>query len=430
MMDRGNGTILFRNVVLLDGSMERARAADISVEGGRIASVAEAGDLIATGDVFDGRGRTALIPGFANAHTHSAMTLLRGLGEESPLLEWLKERIWPIEARLTQEAVRWGTLQAIVEMAATGTTAFGDMYFFMDDVARAAAETGMRSGLCRGLVGIDEAKVAEGLALAETWDRFEDRCRVQIGPHAPYTVDPEGLKKLAALASERGLGIHLHWLETAWEVDHIRKELKREPLELLEETGLLDVPHLSLAHGVWIDEGDMKALARENVTVIHNPSSNMKLGSGIAPVTALVEAGVSVALGTDGAASNNRLDLWQEMRTAALLAKVARHDPTVLPARKILEMATVAGARSLGFDDVGLVRKGWQADFVLVDLDKPHYTGWDRENLVLFLVYAGASSDVIGTVVQGRWIWREGTFSFDDEKIRTEAKEWRRKLIG
>ena len=430
MIDRGTGTLLLRDVVLFDGSMREARRADVSVEAGRIRAIEEARSLVPSGEVFDGRGRTALIPGLVNAHSHSAMTLLRGLGEERPLLEWLRERIWPVEARLDGDIVGWGTLLAIVEMASTGTTAFGDMYFFMDDVARAAAASGMRCGLCRGLVDDDEVKLAEALALADDWHGHEGRFSVQIGPHAPYTVDPVNLKRLATLAKERNLGVHLHWLETAWERDYFRSELKREPMELLEETGLLDVVHLSLAHGVWIDEADFTALARENITVIHNPSSNMKLGSGIAPLSGLLEAGVHVALGTDGAASNNRLDLWQEMRTASLLAKVSRCDPTILTARQTLSMATVEGARSLGFDDVGLIRRDWQADFALVDLDRPHYTGWDEENLPLFLLYAGSSADVVGTLVQGRWLYGQGDFAFDDKEIRSEALRCRRALLG
>lgn len=430
MSDRDKGRLLLRNVIVLDGAMMKARTADVAVENGKIAAVEEAGELLAAGEVFDGKGKTALLPGFVNAHTHCAMTLLRGLGEERPLMEWLKERIWPAEACLDGETVRWGTLLAVLEMASTGTTCFGDMYFFMDDVARAASETGMRCGLCRGLIGDDEEKIREALALADDWDGFEGRFRVQIGPHAPYTVDPVALKKLASLASERRLGVHLHWLETEWERDYFRTELKREPLELLEETGLFDVPRLSLAHGVWIDESDFKALARDNVTVLHNPSSNMKLGSGIAPVAEMLAAGIHVALGTDGAASNNRLDLWQEMRTAALLAKVSRRDPTILTAQEVLRMATVESARTLGFDDVGLIRKEWQADFALVDLDRPHYTGWDRENLISFLVYAGSSADVVGTLVQGRWIQRGGHFSFDDGKIRAEALRCRKNLVS
>lgn len=430
MTDRGKGTLLLRNVVLLDGSMVKARAADVAVEAGRITAIEEAGNLLASGEIFDGRGRTALLPGFVNAHSHSAMTLLRGLGEESPLMEWLQDRIWPVEARLDGDAAYWGTMLAALEMTSTGTTTFGDMYFFMDDVARAAEVSGMRCGLCRGLIGGDEAKLTEALALADDWHGREGRFSVQIGPHAPYTVDPATLTKLAALAKERDLGIHLHWLETAWERDYFRTELKREPLELLEETGLLEAPRLLLAHGVWIDEADFGALARDNVTVVHNPSSNMKLGSGIAPVTALMGAGVHVALGTDGAASNNRLDLWQEMRSASFLAKVSLCDPTVLTARQTLSMATVEGARALGFDDVGLIRRGWQADFTLVDLDRPHYTGWDRENLPLFLLYAGSSADVVATLVQGKWLYREGGFSCDAERIRSEALRCRRSLLG
>lgn len=423
-------SLLLKNVVALDGFMSCARICDVLVEEGSIVSILPPGEGAAD-ETFDGKGKVAVIPGLVNTHTHAAMTLLRGLGEELPLQEWLKEKMWPVEARLDAEKVYWGTRSALLEMVAAGTTCFGDMYFFMDDVARAAHETGMRCGLSRGLIGDDMERLQENLDLADRWNGKDGLITVQLGPHAPYTVPPHMLETVASAARENGLGVHVHWLETEWEVGYIRDELGKDPVDLLFETGLADMSHLILAHGVWFPVERLGDIARDNVTVVHNPSSNMKLGSGVAPVPEMLEAHVHVALGTDGAASNNRLDMWQEMREAALLHKVFKKDPTVVTAREVLRMATREGARALGFGDVGLLREGWKADLALVDLDRPEFLGWDGDNLAQFLVYAGNSSQVVGTLAAGKWLYRKGEFPGQDrETVLQEALRCRRELVS
>lgn len=423
-------SLLLKNVVALDGFLPRARVCDLMIEEGRIASILSSGQ--GEGDeIFDGKGKVAVIPGLVNTHTHAAMTLLRGLGEELPLQEWLNEKMWPVEARLDAEKVYWGTRLALLEMAAAGTTCFADMYFFMEDVARASHETGMRCGLSRGLIGDDMKRLEENLDLADRWHGKDGLVRVQIGPHAPYTVPPKMLETVAATAREKGLGVHVHWLETEWEVGYIRDELGKDPVDLIFETGLGDVSSLILAHGVWFPEERLGDIARDNLTVVHNPSSNMKLGSGIAPVSEMLQAGVHVALGTDGAASNNRLDMWQEMRETALLHKGWKKDPTVVTAREVLRMATWEGARALGFSEVGALREGWQADLALIDLDRPEFMGWDVENLAHFLVYAGNASQVLGTLTAGKWLYRKGEFPGQDrEAVLREASRCRRELVS
>lgn len=402
--------VLFRDFYFIDADRDGASRGDLLVEGGRISRIgADLSEAPGDVEIVKGEGKRLLAPGFVNGHTHAAMVLLRGLGEELPLKRWLEERIWPVEAGLAPEHIYWGTRGAVMEMASTGTTCFCDMYFEMDEVARAAAETGIRCCMSRGLTGDDPEKVREGVELFHRWDG-KGNIRVQLGPHAPYTVSPEALKGITASAAEIGAGVHFHFLEAEWEPAFIRDRYGLTPMAYLEETGLLGVPSAILAHCVWFPLSEIPGLAGSTATVAHSPSSNMKLGSGHAPAQAFLEGGVSLSLGTDGAASNNRLDTWGEMRLCALMHKGASKDPTVMAARDVFRMATLSGALSAGFDDLGLIREGWRADLVMIDLDRPHYIGWSPDNIVDFIVYAGSSSDILGTMCAGKWLYRAGEF--------------------
>ena len=422
---------IYRDVVVWDAESEAARRCDVCTENGKISAVKPAGTY-AYGAAYEGRGMTALIPGFINAHGHAAMTLLRGFGEDLPLMDWLRKRIWPAEAKLDGELVYKGTMLSILEMLSTGTTCFADMYFFMDSVAEAALAAGIKAGLSRGIVGGDDgaAKLAENLKLARDYNGARGLINVQLGPHAPYTVPFDLMKDIAAAAKENDLSVQLHWLETKGEWNMVETGKTMGPEEYLEKAGFLDVKHLLLAHCVWMDREKMSFYAKPSITVAHNPKSNLKLGSGVAPVAAMNEAHINVALGTDGASSNNRLDMWDEMRYAALLQKGVNMDPSLLSARYALRMATKNGAEALGFSDTGLIREGWAADFMLIDLDMPHYAGWDLENLPGYLVYAGSSADIMTTVVAGSPLYHMGEFpGLDAERIIAEAGEARKKLI-
>ena len=423
--------VLFKDVLAVDGDMQRGRFCSVRVEDGRISAVADKLAALPGDEVLDGRRRMALIPGFVNAHTHAAMCLLRGIGEEAPLKEWLEDKIWPAEARLTPEYIHWGTKAALLEMAANGTTAFADMYFEMDGVVKAALEAGVRCAACRGIVGDDEGKLREGIQLAETWRDHRDMVSVQLGPHAPYTVPPAAMRKICEAAAKRSLGVHFHFLEAEWELSYLRDELKMSVGEYLESSGLLDVPYAILAHCVWLDPEVVGAADFSRITIAHNPNSNLKLGSGVMDLTGLAARTGKIALGTDGAASNNRLDMWGEMRCAALLHKGIQKDPTALSARDALRMATYEGAAGLGFEKNGLLREGWAADLVLVDLDGPHYLGIDEDNAALFIVYAGSSADVRGTMVAGRWVYRDGQFPrLDRDEIIERAAGIRADLLS
>lgn len=429
------GTILIDNISLLpmDGRPPVAKArvlvneATISYAG----PAADCPESIVPDETIDGRGGVVL-PGLVNCHTHAAMTLLRGYADDLPLMRWLTEAVWPVEERLTGEDVYWGTLLACLEMIAGGVTTFADMYFFMDDVARAVESSGMRASLSRGLIGNGpgaEKGLAEGAELVRKWHRAGDgRITVMLGPHAPYTCPPSYLERVAGMSADLGVGIHIHLAETRTEVAEIREKYGATPVEAVARTGLLDRPVLA-AHCVHPAGGDLAILAAKKVAVAHCPESNMKLGSGIAPVKALLEAGVPVGLGTDGAASNNDQDLFGEMRAAALLAKVAQGDPTVLPAHRVLEMATSDGAAALGLTGVGAIAPGNRADLILVDFQRPHLT--PRHDVAAHLVYAARSADVALTMVDGRILWRDGRFTtLDAEGIMAEAGRRAARLVG
>ncbi|MDD2378355.1 amidohydrolase [Aminobacterium sp. EBM-42] len=425
-------TYLFQNTYIYDGQMERGLRCDVLVENGVISKI-EAPNTIDDGHVslIDCNGEKLLLPGFVNGHTHAAMSLLRGLGEETPLMSWLKEQIWPVEGRLTPEYIYWGTALALLEMASCGVTCFGDMYFEMDQVAQVSLAMGMKCALSRGLIGEDQKRVDENLKLIDDWHGKKGLLSVQLGPHAPYTVPMNAMKKISELALERNVGIHTHFLETEWERQYLRDELHCQPVEYLEKTGLLNTPRTILAHGVWFLPEELPLLKDSNITIVHNPNSNLKLGSGIMPLPEMIDQGISVSLGTDGAASNNRLDIWEEMRHGALIHKGVRHDPTIIKAKQILTMATLNGARGLGFEKTGLIRETWDADLVLIDLDRPHYLGFDVETLPVYIVYAGSSTDVEATMVKGQWVYFNGEFpSVDREEILKQAAQARKALIS
>ena len=415
---------LFKDVYITDGSRPKAERVHLLVSKGRIEQIIDASHTPPSADkIISGRGHMAVIPGFVNAHTHAAMILLRGLGEETALMDWLQTRIWPVEDKLTPDYIYWGTLSAMLEMLATGTTCFADMYFEMERVADAVLGAGMKAALCRGITAGEPGKIERSLQnnidLAKNYHGREGLITVQLGPHAPYTVPMNYMKMITDAAKSHGLGVHFHFLETQGELDN----LGMSPDDYLNASGLLDTPYSVFAHAVYLDPA---ISLPDSVSLVHNPCSNLKLGSGIMPLTEWLDKGANIALGTDGASSNNRLDMWEEMRTAALLHKGVTRDPVCVSALDVLRMATYEGARAFGFSQKGMLREGWVADLVLVNLDKPHYIGVNEENLAMYLVYAGSSADVAGTMINGRWIYRNGEYpTLDAEEIVSKAREAR-----
>ncbi|MDH3560033.1 MAG: TRZ/ATZ family hydrolase [Gammaproteobacteria bacterium] len=375
-----------------------------------------------------------LIPGLVNTHTHVAMSLLRGLADDLPLNEWLNNHIWPAESRwVNEEFVHDGTQLAIAEMLRSGTTCFNDMYYYPDVSARVATHAGMRA--CVGLIVIDfptvwaqdaDEYISKGLAV---YDRFrgDPLIRMLFAPHAPYTVSDKPLEHIRVLADELDVGIHMHVHETRDEIDRALETSGKRPLQRLHELGLVS-PNLMAVHMTQLTEAEIGEFAAAGAHVVHCPESNMKLASGFCPVTALADAGINVALGTDGSASNNDLDMLGEMRSAALLAKAASNDASVVPAHTALRMATLNGARALGLaEETGSLTTGKWADITAVRLDtiesQPLY------DPVSQLVYACGREQVTDVWVAGQHLLKERQLTtLDDSEILDRACHWQSRI--
>ncbi|HHY36237.1 MAG TPA: amidohydrolase [Firmicutes bacterium] len=373
-----------------------------------------------------------VLPGLVNSHTHAAMVLFRGYGDDLALQEWLENRIWPLESRLSAEAVYWGTLLAIGEMLLAGITAFADMYFYPDAIAQAVAEAGIRAVIAPGIIGINPdaaASLREAISFCQEWNgAARGRITTMLGPHAPYTCPPEYLAQSLAAARDLDVGIHIHLAETEGEVEDIKARYGMSPVAYLCQQDLSGV-HILAAHCVHLEQADIHLLAKNNIHVVHNPGSNLKLASGIAPLPRLLEAGVSVALGTDGAASNNNLDILEESRLAALIHKGYTGQPTVIPAAEALKMATVNGAAALGLKDTcGCLRAGMKADLILVNRHQPHL--YPRFNPLSALIYSARSSDVDTVIINGKIVVEKGELrTLDRERIMHMVEEHAKRLL-
>ena len=389
-------------------------------------------DELAGDDELDASGGL-VIPGLVNAHTHVAMTLLRGYADDKPLDAWLQEDIWPIEAELTPEDVRVGSELGLVEMIRSGTTALSDMYFHVEEIAAAVEEAGVRAvlGHTAVTVGKDDdgarADLRQSLDTALELDgAAEGRIATTFQPHSLTTVGETYLREFVPKAIEADLPIHLHANETEAEVEPIVDDHGVRPLRYADDIGLLG-DGTALAHCVHVDETERARLAETDTGVVHCPASNMKLASGMAPVQALLDEGVTVALGTDGAASNNDLDMFGEMRDAAMVGKLAADDASAVPAETVVEMATAGGADLLGFDG-GRIEPGANADLAVLDLDSPHLT--PAHDLVSHLAYAARGSDVSHTVCDGEVLMRDREVTvFDERAVRDRAAEHTTKLV-
>jgi 5-methylthioadenosine/S-adenosylhomocysteine deaminase len=402
-------------IVTQSDAREVLENAALAITGGSIVAMGPAAELAARyapAQTLD-LGAAMVLPGLINTHTHAAMTLFRGLCDDAPLATWLTDHIWPAESRLTPEAVRLGTTLACAEMLASGTTCFLDAYLFADTVADAVDASGMRALVAQGVFEIENAKfktVSQALeAVGRMADRLagHDRLRAAVFPHAVYTCSSGTLTKCAELARAHDILLSTHAAETAKENVDCRQAHGERVIPYLERLGLLG-PKTLLAHGVALDDDDMETLAATSTCVAHCPKSNMKLASGIAPIHALRGLGVTVGLGTDGAASNNALNLFSEMSVAALLQKVATGDPTALAAEAVLDMATRDGATALGWPELGRLTVGGPADLCALDLTRPQLT--PSFDPISDAVYAANGGEVKLTMVAGKVLYRDGAF--------------------
>ncbi len=378
----------------------------------------------------------ALIPGLVNAHTHAAMTLFRGLADDLPLMDWLNHHIWPAEAKwVGPEFVRDGGELAAAEMLKSGTTCFNDMYFFPEETAQVAHAAGLRA--CLGMIMIDfptayaqspDEYLDKGLALHDAW-RNSELITTAFAPHAPYTVSDGPLEKICTLNNELNLPVHMHVHETAHEVEQALARQQLRPLARLKKLDLLG-PQLAAVHMTQLLTEEIEALAANGAHVLHCPQSNLKLASGFCPVHALMKAGVNVALGTDGAASNNDLDMLDELKSAALLAKAVAADPTALPAASALRMATLNGARALGLDErTGSLVAGKAADMTAIDLGR--ISSQPVYDPISQIVYAAGRDQVTDVWVAGKRLLDSSRLTtLDEAEILAKAKQWRDKIHG
>ncbi len=357
--------------------------------------------------IIDGQGKVAL-PGLINTHGHLAMTLLRGYADDLPLEEWWFKYVYPAESRFTAKHVYWGSLLAMMEMLKSGTTCFTDFYYYQDQVAKAAHQIGMRGVLGCGILDLPTfyfKNTAEALKKTQkTMREYTDDnlVKVSLAPHMFQTASLETYRRSKNLADQYDLLLATHLAETKEEVNYCLKKYKQRPAEVLAKAGILGQRTL-LAHGCWLTKREIKILARAGASVVHCPVSNMKLASGIMPLPEMLEAGLNVSLGTDSPCSNNNLDMFEEMKTAALIHKVHQLDPTLAKAQTILDMATINGAKALGLaEEIGSLETGKKADLIMLDFNQPHLL--PAHNLVSHLVYSARGSDVEAVIINGRLV--------------------------
>ena len=416
--------IVIRNVTVVDPglTMRILPSHDVAVSGNRITAVGPAGTVSDPADrTIDGRGMV-LLPGLINAHAHAAMVLFRGAAEDVPVEAWFNDIIWPMESRLTAEDVYWGTLLAAAEMIESGVTTVADHYLHADRVAEAIASSGMRGHVAWTMFGQEaSAELDRSARFATAWDGSAGgRIRVWLGPHSPYICTLEFLREVAAEAGRLGLGSHLHVAETAQQVALCRRQYGVSPFRLLEQVGLMNHP-LLCAHAAHPGEDDLDLLAAHPAGVAHCPKTFLKLAAGIAPVTAMRQRGVPLGLGSDGAASNNTLDIFEQMRLAAMLQKHQTGDPQVVPTGDALAMATTGGAAVLRQEHhLGRVAEGFLADLILVRIDGVHVQ--PVHDLTAALVYSVRAADVDTVIVDGR-VLMEGRrlLTIDKAEVQREV---------
>ena len=423
-----NNTILIKNALILNPNNFETKKQSLLIKDDLIAEIAETIDEGNVDKIIDAEGKI-LLPGLINTHTHLSMTLFRGLADDLSLDSWLNDHIWPMEANLNGDYCYIGALLGAVELIKSGTTTFSDMYFYMEDVARAVEDAGIRAVLSYGMIDFGdaerrEAEIEENLQLFKSCNGMADgRIKVFFGPHSPYTASEDLLIKVRELADEYNMGIHIHVSETEKEINDSLDERGLRPFEYLEKIGFLG-PDVVAAHCVWLSDEEIEIIKKHDVKVSHNPCSNMKLASGIAPVSKLIENDICVSIGTDGASSNNNLDLIEELKTASLLQKVSTLDPKVLTSDEAITMATIKGAEALGLEnEIGSIEVGKKADIILIDTNSANMVP-DSSSLSSNVIYSANGSNVDTTICNGKILMENKKLTvLDEQEIYDKAKK-------
>ncbi len=432
-----NVDIIIKNgyILTMDDNLTEIKNGVIAIQGNKIVHVGSESSLehLRGNYIIDAKGKFVL-PGFINGHTHIGMSLMRGLGDDLALMDWLTKVIWPFELKMSPEDVYIASLLSIAELLQSGVTTINDMYFHMDSVVKAIDETGIRAIVGYGMIDLNNeqkrlAELKEERRFIENTIGRYSRIMVSVTPHAANTCSSDLLKESIALAKEFDIPIHIHLSETKGEVEAIRKETGKSPVEYLKEIGLFEA-NVIAAHGVWLSDKEIEILSSHSVSIIHNPSSNLKLGSGISPVHKLLQNGVNVGLGTDGPASNNNQSILLEARLAALLQKGHNLNPKLMSAVEVLKMATSLGAKSLGiYDKVGSLEVGKHADIILIDSQPPHSV--PSENPYSTIVYSAWPSDISDVFVDGRHLIKDHHFeTIDITKIIDDARKAKERILN
>lgn len=403
--------------VLPEGAEDVVRETSLYIEGDRITGIGDKPAGFSADKVIDGTDRL-VIPGLINCHTHSYMSFMRNVADDLSFMDWLFGTIDPIEQQMTDEDTYWGANLAIIEMMKSGTTCFNDMQMNIHQTTWAVKESGMRAVVCRGLVGSGNDEAGQ-MRLRQAYEERDaakdcDRLTFRLGPHAPYTCDDEFLKIVAAEAKREKMGIHVHLSESESEISQIQEKYGCTPIALAEKCGIFDVPAIA-AHCVQVTDEDIDILKRKNVSVVTNPASNMKLGNGFAPIAKMLDAGVNVCLGTDGAASNNCLNMFHELSLLTLIHKGTGKTPQCVSAKEGFRIATINGAKALGLEkEIGSIEVGKKADLAILDLCTPSLT--PRNNLIAGLSYSANGSEVDTVIVNGQVTMENRKILTMDEK--------------
>lgn len=410
-----------------NGAWHTLKNAYLGIDGDTICWLSEVRPL----DTYDEEKSLAgklLLPGLINCHCHSPMVFMRGIGSDLNLQDWLTQYIFPTEAKWSDKGVKAASYLSLLEMIACGTTSFSDMYYRVDNTAEAVTEAGIKANLTSSTMGYPDVPYENnrdcqlGIALFDRWNNAANgRIRIDFCIHAEYTNTPENIRAYSAACKERGGRMHLHLSETRKEHEECIAKFGKTPSELFDSLGTFDNP-TAAAHCVWVSDSDIELLKARGVSAIHCPSSNMKIGSGFAPVQKMLDRGLNVTLGTDGAASNNNLNMLEELHLASVIHNGYHNDPTIVKPNDLLTMATVNGAKLQGREDTGNLQVGLKADIIALDFDRPHLIpAFDYPAMI---AYAVQDSDVCMTMVDGRILYENGEFkTLDAEKIKAEARE-------